>query len=157
MVNPKDYIKTWFSARGPSQTRELWSGMANRECRTYILRQGWPTNRRATQFVKDSPEGRTSVHMYRGGKGRGGAEPTRTLFLERSYAKNAAERQGSRTYWTGLCAVLTFLKPSGHYMYHQVQHSTVLRSAHAVHLWVLCGCENKQRLFPYTTLNNWSL
>ena len=32
---------------------------------------------------------------------------------------------------------------------------TILRSAHTVYLCVLCGPENKQRLFPYTTLTDW--
>ena len=31
------------------------------------------------------------------------------------------------------------------------------RSAHTVYLCVLCGSENKQRLFPYTTLTDWFL
>jgi len=31
----------------------------------------------------------------------------------------------------------------------------ILRSAHTVYLYVLCGSENKQRLFPYTTLTDW--
>ena len=29
------------------------------------------------------------------------------------------------------------------------------RSAHTVYLCVLCGSENKQRLFPYTALTDW--
>jgi len=33
----------------------------------------------------------------------------------------------------------------------------ILRSAHTVYLCVLCGSENKQRLFPYTALNDWFL
>ena len=33
----------------------------------------------------------------------------------------------------------------------------ILRSAHTVHLFVLCGSENKQRLFPYTVLTEWFL
>ena len=33
----------------------------------------------------------------------------------------------------------------------------ILRSAHTVYLWVLCGSENKQRLFPYTALTDWFL
>ena len=37
-------------------------------------------------------------------------------------------------------------------MYHQFLHSTILHSAHTVYLRVLCGSENRQRLFPYTTL-----
>ena len=32
-----------------------------------------------------------------------------------------------------------------------------LRSAHTVHLCVLCGSENKQRLFPYKALTDWYL
>jgi len=35
--------------------------------------------------------------------------------------------------------------------------NTNLRSAHTVCLCVLCGSENKQRLFPYTTLTDWFL
>ena len=31
------------------------------------------------------------------------------------------------------------------------------RSAHTVYLCVLCGSENKQRLFPYTALTDWFL
>jgi hypothetical protein len=33
--------------------------------------------------------------------------------------------------------------------------NAVLRSAHTVYLCVLCGSENKQRLFPYTALTDW--
>jgi len=33
----------------------------------------------------------------------------------------------------------------------------ILRSAHTVYLCVLCGSENKQRLFPYTALTYWFL
>jgi len=47
------------------------------------------------------------------------------------------------------------LKSCGNYMYHQVHLATILRSAHTVYLCVLCGPENKQRLFPYTTLIDW--
>ena len=32
----------------------------------------------------------------------------------------------------------------------------ILRSAHTVYLCVLCGSENKQGLFPYTALTDWS-
>jgi len=49
------------------------------------------------------------------------------------------------------------LKPSGHYMYRLVYHPQILRSAHTVYLCVLCGSENKQRLFPYTALTGWFL
>jgi len=46
-------------------------------------------------------------------------------------------------------------KPSGHYMYRQfnIQQFYVLH--HTVCLCVLCGSQNKQRLFPYTTLTVW--
>jgi len=39
----------------------------------------------------------------------------------------------------------------------QVQHSTILCSAHTVYLWVLCWSENKQRLFHCTALTGWFL
>jgi len=38
-----------------------------------------------------------------------------------------------------------------------VQYSTILPSAHTVYLCVLCGSQNKQPLFPYTTLTDWFL
>ena len=34
----------------------------------------------------------------------------------------------------------------------RVKISAIVRSAHTVYLCVLCGSENKQLLFPYTTL-----
>ena len=49
------------------------------------------------------------------------------------------------------------LKTSGYSKYHQAYRQTILRSAHTVYLCVLCGSENKQRLFPYTTLTAWFL
>jgi hypothetical protein len=33
----------------------------------------------------------------------------------------------------------------------------ILRSAHTVYLCVLCGSQNKQRLFPHTALTGWFL
>jgi len=36
-----------------------------------------------------------------------------------------------------------------------VEHSQILRSAHTVYSCVLCGSQNKQRLFPYTLLTDW--
>jgi len=39
-------------------------------------------------------------------------------------------------------------------MYRKVYHSLILRSAHTVYLCVLCGSENKQRLFPYAALTD---
>ena len=53
---------------------------------------------------------------------------------------------------------------SGHYMYRTVitiytasLTFTTLRSAHTLYLSVLCGSQNKQPLFPYTTLTDWFL
>jgi hypothetical protein len=43
------------------------------------------------------------------------------------------------------------------YMYHQVEHSSILPSAHTLYLCVLCGSQNKQRLFPYTAVTDWFL
>ena len=47
------------------------------------------------------------------------------------------------------------LQPSGHYLYHQfnIQQFYVLPTQ--LYLCVLCGSENKQRLFPYTALTDW--
>ena len=48
------------------------------------------------------------------------------------------------------------LQPIGHYMYRQfnIQQFYVLLT---LYLCVLCGSENKQRLFPYTALTDWFL
>ena len=50
---------------------------------------------------------------------------------------------------------LNTLKTSGHYTYHQFQNSQIILSAHTGYLCVLCGSQNKQPLFPYTTLTDW--
>ena len=47
---------------------------------------------------------------------------------------------------------INLLKPSGHYMYHQFN---ILPTQ--LYLCVLCGSQNKQRLFPYTALTCWFL
>ena len=36
-----------------------------------------------------------------------------------------------------------------------IQVTLSLRSAQSLYLCVLCGSENKQRLFPYTALTDW--
>jgi hypothetical protein len=48
-------------------------------------------------------------------------------------------------------------KPSERFIYHTMGFNIekTLRSAHTVYLCVLCGSENKQRLFPYTALTDW--
>ena len=48
------------------------------------------------------------------------------------------------------------LEPTGHYMYHQfnIQQFCILPT---LYLCVLCGSQNKQRLFPYTALTDWFL
>jgi len=43
-------------------------------------------------------------------------------------------------------------KPSGHYMYNQFNIKNNPLSYQTVHLCVLCGSQNKQRLFSYTPL-----
>jgi len=50
--------------------------------------------------------------------------------------------------------VVTVLPFSGHYMYRQfnIQQFYILPTQ--LYLCVLCGSENKQRLFPYTTLTD---
>ena len=49
------------------------------------------------------------------------------------------------------------LRHSGNCMYHQFNTQLILRSAHTVYLCVLCGYENKQRLFHCTALTDWFL
>jgi len=49
------------------------------------------------------------------------------------------------------------LKPSGHYMYHQFNTQQFYVLPTQLYLCVLCGSQNKQPLFPYTTLTDWFL
>jgi hypothetical protein len=60
------------------------------------------------------------------------------------------------------CFLTVLVKPSGHYMYRTVVTICTAsftfnsaRSAHTLYLCVSCGSQNKQRLFPYTTLTDW--
>jgi hypothetical protein len=48
------------------------------------------------------------------------------------------------------------LYPSGHYMYRQfnILQFYVL---YTVYLYILCGSQNKQQLFPYRELTGWFL
>ena len=59
--------------------------------------------------------------------------------------------------YISICCVenINISKPKTYFIYRQFRHSEILRSAHTVYLYVLCGSENKQRLFPYTTLTDW--
>jgi len=64
----------------------------------------------------------------------------------------------SRIGWqTGLSWLFNNLRPSGYYMYHQfnIYKSYVLPPQ--LYLCVLCGSQNKQRLFPYTASTDWFL
>jgi len=47
------------------------------------------------------------------------------------------------------------LKPSGHYIYYQFDIQQLYVLPTQLYLYVLCGSENKQRLFPYTALTDW--
>jgi hypothetical protein len=43
------------------------------------------------------------------------------------------------------------------YMYHPLQHTKPLHSAHTMYLYVPYGSRSKQRLFPQTALTGWAL
>ena len=58
---------------------------------------------------------------------------------------NQDEIDGSRK-------AIKHLWPSGYYIYQQILHIITIRSAHTVYLCVLCGSQNKQRLFHSTAL-----
>ena len=69
------------------------------------------------------------------------------IFITETECVYCAVRKGS----------LYIIQTSWHYMYHLVKHSQTLHSVYTVYLCVLCGSQNKQRLFPYTTLTDWFL
>jgi hypothetical protein len=49
------------------------------------------------------------------------------------------------------------LAVSGYYNYHSVSGKKILLYAQTMYLCVLCGLQNKQRLFPYAALTGWFL
>ena len=49
---------------------------------------------------------------------------------------------------------VNLLKPTG-YVMHQQFNIQQLYVLHTMYLCVLCGSQNKQRLFPYTALTFW--
>jgi len=51
--------------------------------------------------------------------------------------------------------VINPLKPSGHYIYRQFNITQLYVLPTQLYLCVLCGSQNKQPLFPYTTLTDW--
>jgi len=52
--------------------------------------------------------------------------------------------------------LINSLQASGHYMYRQFNtHKFYVLPTQCI--CVLCGSENKQRLFPYTALTDWFL
>jgi len=48
--------------------------------------------------------------------------------------------------------IITSLKPSGYYMYHQVYNLKILHCVQTIHLCVWYGTQNKKQLFPYIVL-----
>jgi len=48
--------------------------------------------------------------------------------------------------------LISCLSIRSYIIYHHIQPSKILRSAHTVYLCVLYGSQNEQRLFPYTAL-----
>ena len=67
-------------------------------------------------------------------------------------AAGAATTNGVKQFST-----LSRLENSGFYMYRQFNIKRFHVLPTYLYLCVLCGSENKQRLFPYTTLTDWFL
>ena len=49
------------------------------------------------------------------------------------------------------------LQPSGYFVFRQVEHYKIPRSAHTMYLCVLYGSKKKQRSFSCVTLTGWFL
>ena len=58
---------------------------------------------------------------------------------------------------TYLCLQFLLLNLCGSIFTTTLDIKEILRSEHTVYLWVLCGSQNKKRLFPYTALTDWFL
>jgi len=52
---------------------------------------------------------------------------------------------------------LKHLKPFEYFIYRQFNIQQFYVLPHTVYLCVLCGSQNKERLFPYTALTDWFL
>jgi hypothetical protein len=48
--------------------------------------------------------------------------------------------------------LISSLQPSGYFVFHQVEHYKILRSAHTMYLCVLYGSKKKQRSFSCAAL-----
>jgi len=79
--------------------------------------------------------------------------PTVPVGIQSWHLPNASPECCGYTRLVGIC-VFNPLKPSGHYMNRQfnIQPFHVQRP---LYLFVLCGSQNKQPLFPYTALTDW--
>jgi hypothetical protein len=55
----------------------------------------------------------------------------------------------------GILGKLKHLKPFEYFMYHQFNIHKFYVLPTQLYLCVLCGHENKERLFPYTVLTDW--
>jgi len=72
---------------------------------------------------------------------------------ERGYNKGHLEYKLEALLLQLICSeVLNPFKSNGYYMYRHACLSNILRSAHRMQLYILCGSQNKQHLFPYTEL-----
>jgi len=73
---------------------------------------------------------------------------------------NDCERGGGADMGRSYCLICKYLNPlkfSGHYMYRQFNTQQFYVLPHTLYVCVLCGSQNKQPLFPYTTLTDWFL
>jgi hypothetical protein len=69
--------------------------------------------------------------------------------------ENPEKRQNAVKYTTGDTLAPKLTLATLHTTGFNIQQ--ILHSAHTVCLCVLCGPQNKQRLFPYTALTDWFL
>jgi hypothetical protein len=69
-------------------------------------------------------------------------------FMKIRSAGGPEVHEGGRTDKDLMNLIFTFLAISP-------KRLKIVRSAHTVYLRVLCGSQNKQRLFPYTALTDW--
>ena len=121
-----------------------------------------------TTSVRCVTSQKSGYHLYRGGTMKSCKHPQIIFFFFYLAAYNLiavvwdlsswnsfVPREELWLYVTCLSGVFKLLKPNTYSTYRQLLHSEIVCSAHTMYLCVLCGSENKQRLFPYTALTDW--
>jgi hypothetical protein len=129
--------------------RQRVAAVARRSCGAHSGNKR-PVGLQRGHWEKRVNASRSYLWRHKNARGQGPKEPQIAAKTRMKYFKLV------RGCWYSLSRMFYPLEHSGNYTYHHL-YAKILCSAHTVHLCVLYGSENKQRLFPYKTLTDWFL